>query len=72
MDMLVKSIGKPVKRRDIIAMGFGLDPLSYDNRRLDSIVSRLRRKLHEAYPLSQPIKVVHSVGYIFTEPVRSD
>ena len=72
VDMLVKSIGKPVKRKDIIAIGFGLDPLSYDNRRLDSIVSRLRRKLHEAYPLSQPIKVVHSVGYIFTEPVRSD
>lgn len=72
MDMLIKSIGKPVKRKDIIAIGFGLDPLSYDNRRLDSIVSRLRRKLHEAYPRSQPIKVVHSVGYIFTEPVRSD
>ncbi len=72
MEMLVKSIGKPVKRRDIIALGFGLDPLSYDNRRLDSIVSRLRRKLHEAYPLSQPIKVVHSVGYIFTEPIRSE
>lgn len=72
VDMLVRSIGKPVKRKDIIATGFGLDPLSYDNRRLDSIVSKLRRKLHEAYPLSQPIKVVHSVGYIFTEPVRSD
>jgi len=72
MDMLVKSLGKPVKRRDIIALGFGLNPLSYDSRRLDSIVSRLRRKMHNAYPLSQPIKVVHSVGYIFTEAIRSN
>jgi DNA-binding response OmpR family regulator len=72
MEMLVKSLGKPVKRRDIIAVGFGLDPLSYDNRRLDSIVSRLRRKMHGAYPLSQPIKVVHSVGYIFTDPIKAN
>nr|WP_217344778.1 response regulator transcription factor [Noviherbaspirillum sp. L7-7A]MBV0878961.1 response regulator transcription factor [Noviherbaspirillum sp. L7-7A] len=72
MEMLVKSVGKPVRRRDIIAAGFGLDPLSYDNRRLDSIVSRLRRKIHAAYPLSQPIRVVHSVGYVFVEPIRTD
>lgn len=72
MEMLVKSLGKPVKRRDIITLGFGLDPLSYDSRRLDSIVSRLRRKVHEVHPLSQPIKVIHSVGYIFTEPIKSD
>ena len=71
MEMLVRSIGKPVKRRDIVSIGFGLDPLSYDNRRLDSIVSRLRRKIHDAYPLSQPIKVVHSVGYIFTDPIKT-
>lgn len=72
IDMLLKTPGKPVKRRDIIASGFGLDPLSYDNRRLDAIVSRLRRKIHDVYPFSQPIKVVHSVGYIFTDPVRCD
>jgi DNA-binding response OmpR family regulator len=72
MEILVKSLGKPVKRRDIVAVGFGLDPLLYDNRRLDSIVSRLRRKIHDAYPLSQPIKVVHSVGYVFAEPIRTD
>jgi DNA-binding response OmpR family regulator len=72
MEMLVKSLGKPVKKKDIISVGFGLDPLAYDNRRLDSIVSRLRRKIHDAYPLSQPIKVVHSVGYIFAEPIRTE
>lgn len=71
IEMLVKSIGKPVKRRDIISAGFGLDPLSYDNRRLDSIVSRLRRKIHNVYPFSQPIKVVHSVGYAFAEPISN-
>jgi DNA-binding response OmpR family regulator len=72
IDMLLKTPGKPVKRRDIVASGFGLDPISYDNRRLDSIVSRLRRKIHNAYPFSQPIKVVHSVGYILTDTVRCE
>ena len=71
MDLLAKSPGKPVKRKDIVASGFGLDPLSYDNRRLDSIVSRLRRKIRIVYPLSQPIKVVHSVGYVFIEPIKT-
>ena len=72
MKMLLKSPGKPVRRRDIITLAFGLDPIFYDNRRLEAVVSRLRRKLHDAYPLSNPIKVVHSVGYVFTDNVRCE
>jgi DNA-binding response OmpR family regulator len=65
-----KNAGKPVRRRDIISIAFGKDPFSYDPRRLEAVVSRLRRKIHLQYPLSQPIKVVHSIGYVIA-PAKS-
>ena len=69
--ILVENAGKPVKRRDIISIAFMQDPIAYDNRRLEAVVSRLRRKIHQLYPLSQPIRAVHSIGYVFTDSVRS-
>jgi DNA-binding response OmpR family regulator len=70
IDIIASNAGKPVRRRDIIALAFGKDPLSYDGRRLEAVVSRLRKKVYRTYPLSQPIKVVHSIGYVFTEAIR--
>lgn len=70
LKILVEHAGSPVKRKDIIAMAFKQDPIAYDSRRLEAIVSRLRRKIHALYPLSQPIKAVHSVGYVFTDTIR--
>jgi DNA-binding response OmpR family regulator len=67
--IVARNAGKPVKRREIISSAFGKDPLSYDTRRLEAVVSRLRRKVLRAYPISQPIKVVHSVGYVFTDTI---
>lgn len=42
---------------------------TFDNRHLDAIVSRLRRKLEEQIGLPAPIRVVYGVGYTFTAPV---
>jgi DNA-binding response OmpR family regulator len=67
LDIVIRNSGDPVSRRDIISKGFGKDFLAYDVRRLEAVVSRLRRKIHERCPLARPIKVVHSVGYIFAE-----
>lgn len=39
---------------------------SFDNRHLDAIVSRLRRKIEDRTKLPAPIKVVYGVGYVFT------
>lgn len=39
---------------------------NFDNRHLDAIVSRLRRKLEQHTSLPAPIKVVYGVGYTFT------
>ncbi|MGH6763712.1 MAG: response regulator transcription factor [Phyllobacterium sp.] len=40
----------------------------FDNRHLDAVVSRLRRKIGERTNLQGPIKVVYGVGYTFTAP----
>lgn len=40
----------------------------FDNRHLDAVVSRLRRKIGEQTDLQVPIKVVYGVGYMFTAP----
>lgn len=68
--IIARHAGRPVRRRDIISQAFGQDPLHYDSRRLEAIVSRLRKKVHRCYPLSQPIKVVHSIGYVFADAIR--
>jgi DNA-binding response OmpR family regulator len=70
LSIVGKNAGKPMRRKDIISIAFGKDPFSYDPRRLEAVVSRLRRKIHLQYPLSQPIKVVHSIGYMFTDVIR--
>jgi DNA-binding response OmpR family regulator len=71
LKLLVEHAGKPVKRKDIIAVAFKQDPVAYDSRRLEALVSRLRRKIYALYPLSQPIKAVHSIGYVFTDTVKA-
>lgn len=67
--ILVDGEGKPVRRREIIASALQQDPLAYDERRLEAVVSRLRRKIARVYGISQPIKVAHAVGYVFSDPV---
>jgi DNA-binding response OmpR family regulator len=71
LKILIEHSGNPVRRRDIISIAFKQDPIAYDNRRLEAVVSRLRKKIHAVYPLSQPIKAVHSIGYVFTDAVRT-
>lgn len=67
--VLGQAPARPVRRRDIISKAFGSNPMEYDERRLEAIVSRLRRKIHKHYPLTQPLKVAHAVGYLFSEPM---
>lgn len=53
--------------RPVIAEAFGTDWLSYDERLLDKMVSRLRRKWHDAAACDLPLKTIHGAGYCFTE-----
>lgn len=55
------------RRRLIEALGF--DYLSFDERRLEAAMSRLRRKLRSSDELS-PLRSARVQGYIFGEPIR--
>ncbi|WP_211464152.1 response regulator transcription factor [Collimonas silvisoli] len=70
IDILADSRGQPVRRKDIISTALDQNPLVYDERRLEAVVSRLRKKITKIYRASQPIKVAHSIGYIFAESIE--
>ncbi|KAF3998170.1 response regulator transcription factor [Glaciimonas immobilis] len=72
VDILAEGDGRPVSRRAIISTALKQDPLAYDERRLEAVISRLRRKIAKSYGSSQPIKVAHSVGYIFADPITRE
>ncbi len=57
--------GDPVSRRRIVA-AFGDDYLTYDQRRLDSMVRRLRQKVLTETSVVLPVNTFHGVGYGFT------
>lgn len=58
-----------VCRREELVEALSRPRVHFDNRHLDAIVSRLRRKIESATHLPSAIKVVYGVGYIFTAPV---
>lgn len=58
-----------ITRRQIVE-ALGQDYLSYDRRRLDTQIRRLRRKVEEASGLPLPITTVRGVGFRFYEPVK--
>jgi DNA-binding response OmpR family regulator len=64
LSLLLAHAGKPVSRREIVT-ALGHDYRHYDERRLEALVSRLRRKLSEDCSTA-PIRVAHGFGYAFT------
>ena len=60
--------GAVVDKRTIIE-ALGADFLSYDERRLDTQMNRLRRKIRDACNLELPIKTLRTRGYQFCSPV---
>ena len=65
---LARSAQEVVQRRTIVE-ALGGDFLQYDQRRLDTQVRRLRRKVEEACGLHLPLATVRGVGYRFFEAV---
>ncbi|MCY0858772.1 response regulator transcription factor [Cupriavidus sp. D39] len=66
---LIEGCGQPVTRRQLVA-ALGRDYLDYDQRRLDTQMRRLRRKVIEACGIDLPVKTIHSVGYTFSATVE--
>lgn len=69
VEVLIRTAGAAVKRRDIIVVGLGESLAEYDERRLEAAISRLRRKIEQSCPRADPIRAVHGIGYVFAEPV---
>jgi DNA-binding response OmpR family regulator len=61
---LMRNAGNTVSRRKII-QALGEDFFSYDQRRLDTQMRRLRRKVEESCGLTLPINTARNVGYRF-------
>ena len=65
MNVLCQRSGEVCQRKDLIDIL--MRPRShFDNRHLDAVVSRLRRKIEQHLKVPAPIKVVYGVGYTFT------
>ena len=64
MVRLWESAGEAVSREDL-AIALGGDPYEYDFHRLDTLVSRLRRKGTDI-GLTLPLRAVRGTGYVIT------
>lgn len=66
---LMSQPGENISRRQIIeAMGF--DYLDYDQRRLDTQMRRLRRRVEDASGQTLPVKTLRNSGYCFYQSAR--
>lgn len=66
--LFVQQPGKTVTRRQI-AEAFGHDWLDFDQRRLDTLISRLRQRWRGAAADELPLKTEHREGYSFATPI---
>lgn len=66
---LAKSSGQAVSREDL-AISLGHQPETYDFRRLEMLVRRLRSKAKEAWGDGLPVETAHRQGYAFTASIR--
>lgn len=64
LNALMSEAGNIVSRQDIV-IALGEDFLQYDQRRLDTQMRRLRRKVEEAANISLPVNTIRNTGYCF-------
>lgn len=62
--------GSPVSRGDLIA-ALDRPSMRYNDRNLDALISRLRRKVDRACGVELPVSVVYGVGYVFRSEAES-
>jgi len=65
LEVLLRSVGNVVDRRELFRMVLDRDPLPMD-RSIDMHVSHLRRKLGREHGGAERIKAVRGVGYVYT------
>ena len=69
LEHLLRNAGRVVSRHELSAAVFGRHPsFGAADRNVDTLVSKVRRKLGPASELDERIKTVRNVGYIFALP----
>lgn len=63
------ALGGETVTREAIVQALGVDFHDYDQRRLDTQMRRLRRKVEEACGLELPVSTLRAVGYSFHAPI---
>ncbi|GAC1030901.1 response regulator transcription factor [Pseudomonas sp. No.21] len=69
LQCLMQRAGDIVSRREIVH-ALDEDYMTYDQRRLDTQIRRLRRNVEQAAGLELPLKTLRNTGYCFYEKVR--
>jgi two-component system OmpR family response regulator len=69
LTVFAKSYGGEASRRHLIE-GLGEEFLLFDQRRLETMISRLRRKLTSASGIENVIRSIRGDGYLFALPLR--
>lgn len=68
---VLASGGGGVSRKQIVA-ALGQNYLDYDQRRIDSQMRRLRRKVEQSCGMELPVATLRGVGYRFYDPIEVD
>lgn len=69
--LLARAGGRPVSRRQIVE-ALRQDWATYDLRRLDALVSRLRARWQRKTARELPLRTLHREGYGFAEVIEED
>jgi len=64
------ALGGACVTREIIVRALGGDYLTYDQRRIDTQMRRLRRKVQESSGIALPINTLRAVGFCFQAPIE--
>lgn len=67
LTVLMTAINETCLRDDLVST-LARRHTTFDNRHLDAVVSRLRRKIEKSTDIPSPIKVIYGCGYAFTSP----
>jgi DNA-binding response OmpR family regulator len=69
LQRLTRAPGQAISRHDLV-LSLGHDPQSYDYRRMEILVRRLRNKSKEVLGNELPVETVHKIGYAFTAAIE--
>ncbi len=69
LQRLATQPGSVVARQELV-LALGHDPQTYDYRRMEVLIRRLRNKVRESAGVDLPLETVHRLGYAFVAPFR--